>query len=212
MAGCTEAPPSGVQSELELGQYTQAVDQSTRQDTMHDPAKLMVQLETALASYHFKEVVKIARTIDQLALAQDNPIRLRAKSLQLSAEAMLDQLKQVEGTYQIERSTLDTGLKERSFPATGQIDVSFAKRDGLVATIDYQDFGMIDAPRNDTESIRFEPDLSARLAVIGRSCQLRLQPIRFYTDVRRSRRKIGLSIEKNLREQDTKNERFLSIK
>ena len=163
LAGCTEAPPSGVQSELELGQYTQAVDQSTRQDTMHDPAKLMVQLETALASYHFKEVVKIARTIDQLALAQDNPIRLRAKSLQLSAEAMLDQLKQVEGTYQIERSTLDTGLKERSFPASGQIDVSFAKRDGLVATIDYQDFGMVDAPRNDTESIRFEPDLSARL-------------------------------------------------
>ncbi|WP_214721786.1 hypothetical protein [Exiguobacterium sp. s192] len=165
LAGCTEAPSSGVQSELELGQYTQAVDQSTRQDTMHDPAKLMVQLETALASYHFKEVVKIARTIDQLTLAQDNPIRLRAKSLQLSAEAMLDQLKQVEGTYQIERSTLDTGLKERSFPATGQIDVSFAKRDGLVATIDYQDFGMIDAPRNDTESIRFEPDLSARLAL-----------------------------------------------
>lgn len=165
LAGCTEASPSGVQSELELGQYTQAVDQSTRQDTMHDSAKLMVQLETALASYHFKEVVKIARTIDQLALAQDNPIRLRAKSLQLSAEAMLDQLKQVEGTYQIERSTLDTGLKERSFPATGQIDVSFAKRDGLVATIDYQDFGMVDAPRNDTESIRFEPDLSARLAL-----------------------------------------------
>ncbi|WP_026830193.1 hypothetical protein [Exiguobacterium antarcticum] len=165
LAGCTEVPPSGVQSELELGQYTQAVDQSTRQDTMHDPAKLMVQLETALASYHFKEVVKIARTIDQLALAQDNPIRLRAKSLQLSAEAMLVQLKQVEGTYQIERSTLDTGLKERSFPATGQIDVSFAKRDGLVATIDYQDFGMVEAPRNDTESIRFEPDLSARLAL-----------------------------------------------
>ncbi|MCT4780907.1 MULTISPECIES: hypothetical protein [Exiguobacterium] len=165
LAGCTEVPPSGVQSELELGQYTQAVDQSTRQDTMHDPAKLMVQLETALASYHFKEVVKIARKIDQLALAQDNPIRLRAKSLQLSAEAMFVQLKQVEGTYQIERSTLDTGLKERSFPATGQIDVSFAKRDGLVATIDYQDFGMVDAPRNDTESIRFEPDLSARLAL-----------------------------------------------
>ncbi|MDI3235820.1 hypothetical protein QK289_12445 [Exiguobacterium antarcticum] len=165
LAGCTEVPPSGVQSELELGQYTQAVDQSTRQDTMHDPAKLMVQLETALASYHFKEVVKIARTIDQLALAQDNPIRLRANSLQLSAEAMLVQLKQVEGTYQIERSTLDTGLKERSFPATGQIDVFFAKRDGLVATIDYQDFGMVEAPRNDTESIRFEPDLSARLAL-----------------------------------------------
>ena len=163
LTGCSEVPPSGVQSELELGQYTQAVDQSSRKDTMHEPAKLMVQLETALASYHFKEVVKIARTIDQLTLAQDNPIRLRAKSLQLSAEAILDQLKQVEGTYQIERSTLDTGLKERSFPASGQIDVSFAKRDGLVATIDYQDFGMVDAPRNDTESIRFEPDLSARL-------------------------------------------------
>lgn len=163
LAGCTEVRPSGVQSELELGQYTQAVDQSTRQDTMHDPAKLMVHLETALASYHFKDVVKIARKIDQLALAQDNPIRLRANSLQLSAETMLDQLKQVEGTYQIERSTLDTGLKERSFPATGKIEVSFAKRDGLVATIDYQDFGMVEAPRNDTESIRFEPDLSARL-------------------------------------------------
>lgn len=163
LAGCTEVPPSGVQSELELGQYTQAVDQSARQDVMHDPAKLMVQLETALASYHFKEVVKIARKIDQLDLAKDNPIRLRAKSLQLSAETMLDQLKQVEGTYQIERSTLDTGLKERSFPATGQLDVSFAKRDGLIATIDYQDFGMVEAPRNDTESIRFEPDLSARL-------------------------------------------------
>lgn len=163
LVGCTEVRPSGVQSELELGQYTQAVDQSARQDTMHNPAKLMVQLETALASYHFKEVVKIARKIDQLALAQDNPIRLRANSLQLSAETMIDQLKQVEGTYQIERSTLDTGLKERSFPATGQIDVSFAKRDGLVATIDYQDFGIVEAPRNDTESIRFEPDLSARL-------------------------------------------------
>lgn len=160
--GCTTTS-SSVQTELERNQYTQAVDRSTAEDAMHAPARLMVRLEAALASYRLKEAVTLAKTIEQLGLAQDNPIRLQAKSIQLSAEAVLNQLKLAEGTYQIERSTFEKGLEERSLPAAGQLDVVFDKQDGLIATIDYQHFGRRDAPRNGTEYVRFEPDLSARL-------------------------------------------------
>lgn len=164
LMGCSQEP-SRIQDELDLGQYTQAVDQSSSQDPMHDGAQLMVRLETQFASYRFEDSITTARTIEKLPLSQDNPIRLRAKSLQLSAEAMLDRLKQAAGTYQIERSILDNGQEETTFPATGQLNISFGKPHTLLATVQYQHFGMPDAPRSDTETVRFEPDLSARLAL-----------------------------------------------
>lgn len=164
LMGCSEEP-SRIQDELDLGQYTKAVDQATRQDPMDDAAQLMVRLETQFASYHFHDAVTTARKIEQLPLTQDNSVRLRAKSIQLSAEAMIERLKQAAGTYQIERSILDDGLQEQSFPATGQVKVSFGKPHTLLATIQYQQFGTTDATRSDTETVRFEPDLSARLTL-----------------------------------------------
>lgn len=164
LMGCSEEP-SRIQDELDLGQYTKAVDQATRQDPMDDAAQLMVRLETQFASYHFHDAVTTARKIEQLPLTQDNSVRLRAKSIQLSAEAMIERLQQAAGTYQIERSILDDGLEEQSFPATGQVKVSFGKPHTLLATIRYEQFGTADAPRSDTETVRFEPDLSARLAL-----------------------------------------------
>lgn len=164
LMGCSEEP-SRIQDELDLGQYTKAVDQATRQDPMDDAAQLMVRLETQFASYHFHDAVTTARKIEQLPLTQDNSVRLRAKSIQLSAEAMIERLQQAAGTYQIERSILDDGLEEQSFPATGQVKVSFGKPHTLLATIRYEQFGTADAPRSDTETVRFEPDLSARLTL-----------------------------------------------
>lgn len=163
LMGCSEEP-SRIQDELDMGQYTKAVDQATRQDPMDDAAQLMVRLETQFASYHFHDAVTTARKIEQLPLTQDNSVRLRAKSIQLSAEAMIERLKQAAGTYQIERSILDDGLEEQSFPATGQVKVSFGKPHTLLATIQYEQFGTTDATRSDTETVRFKPDLSARLA------------------------------------------------
>jgi len=164
LMGCAEEP-SRIQDELELGQYTQAVDQSSHQDPMHDAAQLMVRLETQFASYRFEDSITTARMIEQLPLTQDNPVRLRAKSIQLSTEEMLDRLKQAAGTYQIDRTLLDDGQEEKAFPATGQLKVSFGKPHTLLATIQYQQFGTTDAPRSVTESVHFEPDLSARLAL-----------------------------------------------
>lgn len=164
LMGCSEEP-SRIQDELDMGQYTKAVDQATRQDPMDDAAQLMVRLETQFASYHFHDAVTTARKIEQLPLTQDNSVRLRAKSIQLSAEAMIERLQQAAGTYQIERSILDDGLEEQSFPATGQVKVSFGKPHTLLATIRYEQFGTTDEPRSDTETVRFEPDLSARLTL-----------------------------------------------
>ncbi|MGE6553809.1 hypothetical protein [Exiguobacterium artemiae] len=163
LMGCAQEP-SRIQDELDLGQYTKAVDQSIRQDPMDDAARLMVRLETQFASYRFDDTIITARMIEQLPLTQDNPVRLRAKSIQLSAEAMIDRLTQATGTYQIERSILDDGQEEKTFPATGQLKVSFGKPQTLLATVQYQQFGTTDALRSDTETVRFEPDLSARLS------------------------------------------------
>ncbi|MCK2156234.1 hypothetical protein [Exiguobacterium sp. 17-1] len=126
LMGCAQEP-SRIQDELDLGQYTKAVDQSIRQAPMDDAARLMVRLETQFASYRFDDTIITARMIEQLPLTQDNPVRLRAKSIQLSAEAMMDRLTQATGTYQIERSILDDGQEEKPFPATGQLKVSFGK-------------------------------------------------------------------------------------
>ncbi|WP_029331589.1 hypothetical protein [Exiguobacterium oxidotolerans] len=65
LIGCT-SDPTQIQDELEHYQYTKAVDLSTDQDEMNEPARLMVQLEQALASYRLQDVVTISKKLNSL--------------------------------------------------------------------------------------------------------------------------------------------------
>ncbi len=144
---------SKIQDQFEQQTYTRAVEQS-KQDIDEPAARLMVQLERQLAGYQLRDVLKTAEAIERLQLATDHPVRKRAEAIALSARETLQQVKQFEGTYEVERSTLE----DEPFDGTGRIHVSFDEQDT---------FGLPDALRNDEEIIRFEPDLSARVSLSG---------------------------------------------
>jgi len=75
----------------------------------------------------------------------------------------LQQVKQFEGTYEVERSTLE----DEPFDGTGRIHVSFDEQDTFIVTLRFDQFGLPDALRNDEEIVRFEPDFSARVSLSG---------------------------------------------
>jgi len=149
---------SRIQEQLEQQTYTRAVERS-EQDIDEPAAQLMVQLERQLAGYQLRDVLKTAEAIEHLQLTTDHPVRKRAEAIALSAKEMLKQVKQFEGTYEVERSILE----DEPFDGTGRIHVSFDKQDTFIAMIRFEQFGLPDALRNDEEIIRFEPDLSARI-------------------------------------------------
>lgn len=149
---------SRIQEQLEQQTYTRAVERS-EQDIDEPAAQLMVQLERQLAGYQLRDVLKTAEAIERLQLTTDHPVRKRAEAIALSAKEMLKQVKQFEGTYEVERSILE----DEPFDGTGRIHVSFDKQDTFIAMIRFEQFGLPDALRNDEEIIRFEPDLSARI-------------------------------------------------
>lgn len=153
---------SKIQEQLEQQTYTRAVEQS-KQDIDEPAAQLMVQLERQLAGYQLRDVLKTAEAIERLQLATDHPVRKRAEAIALSARETLQQVKQFEGTYEVERSTLE----DEPFDGTGRIHVSFDEQDTFIATLRFDQFGLPDALRNDEEIIRFEPDLSARVSLSG---------------------------------------------
>lgn len=162
LIGCTP-DTTKIQNELEHYQYTKAVDQSTEQDVMNEPARLMVQLEQALASYRLQDVMTIAKKIEQLPLEDDDTVRERAVAIRLGVDDLLRGLARLEATYYVDRSVLDTGHSEETFDGQGTVTVDFDDKQSLVATLTYHDFGLPDAPRQGAEKIRFEPDLSARV-------------------------------------------------
>ncbi|MEW8976214.1 MAG: hypothetical protein AB2741_08570, partial [Exiguobacterium sp.] len=149
---------SRIQEQLEQQTYTRAVERS-EQDIDEPAARLMVQLERQLAGYQLRDVLKTAEAIERLQLTTDHPVRKRAEAIALSAKEMLKQVKQFEGTYEVERSILE----DEPFDGTGRIHVSFDEQDTFIAMIRFEQFGLPDALRNDEEIIRFEPDLSARI-------------------------------------------------
>lgn len=149
---------SRIQEQLEQQTYTRAVERS-EQDIDEPAAQLMVQLERQLAGYQLRDVLKTAEAIERLQLTTDHPVRKRAEAIALSAKEMLKQVKQFEGTYEVERSILE----DEPFDGTGRIHVSFDEQDTFIAMIRFEQFGLPDALRNDEEIIRFEPDLSARI-------------------------------------------------
>lgn len=149
---------SRIQEQLEQQTYTRAVERS-EQDIDEPAARLMVQLERQLAGYQLRDVLKTAEAIERLQLTTDHPVRKRAESIALSAKEMLKQVKQFEGTYEVERSILE----DEPFDGTGRIHVSFDEQDTFIAMIRFEQFGLPDALRNDEEIIRFEPDFSARI-------------------------------------------------
>lgn len=149
---------SRIQEQLEQQTYTRAVERS-EQDIDEPAARLMVQLERQLAGYQLRDVLKTAEAIERLQLTTDHPVRKRAEAIALSAKEMLKQVKQFEGTYEVERSILE----DEPFDGTGRIHVSFDEQDTFIAMIRFEQFGLPDAVRNDEEIIRFEPDFSARI-------------------------------------------------
>ncbi|HAB34120.1 hypothetical protein RCC94_09920 [Exiguobacterium acetylicum] len=149
---------SRIQEQLEQQTYTRAVERS-EQDIDEPAAQLMVQLERQLAGYQLRDVLKTAEAIERLQLTTDHPVRKRAEAIALSAKEMLKQVKQFEGTYEVERSILE----DEPFDGTGRIHVSFDEQDTFIAMIRFEQFGLPDALRNDEEIIRFEPDFSARI-------------------------------------------------
>lgn len=149
---------SRIQEQLEQQTYTRAVERS-EQDIDEPAAQLMVQLERQLAGYQLRDVLKTAEAIERLQLTKDHPVRKRAEAIALSAKEMLKQVKQFEGTYEVERSILE----DEPFDGTGRIHVSFDEQDTFIAMIRFEQFGLPDALRNDEEIIRFEPDFSARI-------------------------------------------------
>ncbi|WP_329469175.1 hypothetical protein [Exiguobacterium sp. 9-2] len=149
---------SRIQEQLEQQTYTRAVERS-EQDIDEPAAQLMVQLERQLAGYQLRDVLKTAEAIERLQLTTDHPVRKRAEAIALSAKKMLKQVKQFEGTYEVERSILE----DEPFDGTGRIHVSFDEQDTFIAMIRFEQFGLPDALRNDEEIIRFEPDFSARI-------------------------------------------------
>ncbi|WP_313490522.1 hypothetical protein [Exiguobacterium sp.] len=149
---------SRIQEQLEQQTYTRAVERS-EQDIDEPAARLMVQLEQQLAGYQLRDVLKTAEAIERLQLTTDHPVRKRAEAIALSAKEMLKQVKQFEGTYEVERSILE----DEPFDGTGRIHVSFDEQDTFIAMIRFEQFGLPDALRNDEEIIRFEPDFSARI-------------------------------------------------
>lgn len=149
---------SRIQEQLEQQTYTRAVERS-EQDIDEPAAQLMVQLERQLAGYQLRDVLKTAEAIERLQLTTDHPVRKRAEAIALSAKEMLKQVKQFEGTYEVERSILE----DEPFDGIGRIHVSFDEQDTFIAMIRFEQFGLPDALRNDEEIIRFEPDLSARI-------------------------------------------------
>ncbi|ASI36380.1 MULTISPECIES: hypothetical protein [unclassified Exiguobacterium] len=163
LIGCTSDPTTQIQDELDNNQYTKAVDLSTDQDEMNEPARLMVQLEQALASYRLQDVVTISKKIEQLNLPDDHTVRERAVSIRLGVDALLQDLSRLEATYRVDRSLLDTGVSEEKFDGQGDIEIRFDDEHSLIATFLYDDFGMKEAPRQGTDEIRFEPDLTARV-------------------------------------------------
>ncbi|WP_214847249.1 hypothetical protein [Exiguobacterium sp. s193] len=162
LIGCTP-DTTKIQNELEHYQYTKAVDQSTEQDVMNAPARLMVQLEQALASYRLQDVMTIAKKIERLPLEDEDTVRERAVAIRLSADALLRDVARLEATYTIDRSVLDTGHSQENFDGQGTVTVDFDDEQSLIATLTYHDFGLPDASRQGTESVRFDPDLSARV-------------------------------------------------
>ncbi len=157
LSGCKETP-SNVQREMENDAYTQVVERATTEQDSQ-AAQTMVKLEQQFASYHFKEVIRTARTIEQSDLAPDHPIRERAQLIEQTAQEKIKQVRQFEGTYEVERSTFEN----EPFEGSGRIHVSFDSRNTFVASLQFDHFGTAGSFRNDTEVIRFEPDLSARL-------------------------------------------------
>lgn len=149
---------SRIQEQLEQQTYTRAVERS-EQDIDEPAARMMVQLERQLAGYQLRDVLKTAEAIERLQLTTDHPVRKRAEAIALSAKEMLKQVKQFEGTYEVERSILE----DEPFDGTGRIHVSFDEQDTFIAMIRFEQFGLPDALRNDEEIIRFEPDFSARI-------------------------------------------------
>lgn len=149
---------SRIQEQLEQQTYTRAVERS-EQDIDEPAAQLMVQLERQLAGYQLRDVLKTAEAIERLQLTTDHPVRKRAEAIALSAKEMLKQVKQFEGTYEVERSILE----DEPFDGTGRIHVSFDEQDTFIAMIRFEQFGLPDALRNDEEIIRFEPDFFARI-------------------------------------------------
>ncbi|WP_426272365.1 hypothetical protein [Exiguobacterium sp. R-17] len=149
---------SRIQEQLEQQTYTRAVERS-EQDIDEPAAQLMVQLERQLAGYQLRDVLKTAEAIERLQLTTNHPVRKRAEAIALSAKEMLQQVKQFEGTYEVERSILE----DEPFDGTGRIHVSFDEQDTFIAMIRFEQFGLPDALRNDEEIIRFEPDFSARI-------------------------------------------------
>lgn len=149
---------SRITEQLEQQTYTRAVEQA-KEDIDEPAARLMVTLERQLASYQLRDTWKTAEAIERLPLAADHPVRLRAEAIGLSAKETLQQVKGYEGSYEVERSTLE----DEPFDGTGQIHVSFDEQDTFIATLRFDHFGVPGALRDDEEIIRFEPDFSARV-------------------------------------------------
>jgi hypothetical protein len=164
---------SRIQGQLEQQTYTRAVER-WEQDIDELAARLMVQLERQLAVYQLRDVLKTAEAIERLQLTTDHPVRKRAEAIALSAKEMLQQVEQFEGTYGVERSTLE----EELFDGTGRIHVSFDEQDTFIAMIRFEQFGVPDALRNDEEIIRFEPDFSARINLSEGQVSYRFAPSR----------------------------------
>jgi hypothetical protein len=164
---------SRIQGQLEQQTYTRAVERS-EQDIDEPAARLMVQLERQLAGYQLRDVLKTAEAIERLQLTTDHPVRKRAEAIALSAKEMLQQVEQFEGTYGVERSTLE----DEPFDGTGRIHVSFDEQDTFIAMIRFEQFGVPDALRNDEEIIRFEPDFSARINLSEGQVSYRFAPSR----------------------------------
>ena len=162
LIGCT-SDTTKIQNELEHYEYTKAVDQSTEQDVMNEPARLMVRLEQALAGYRLQDVMTIAKKIEQLPLEDEDTVRERAVAIRLGVDDLLRDIARLEATYYVDRSVLDTGHSEENFDGQGTVTVDFDDEQSLIATLTYDDFGLPDAPRQGTETIRFDPDLSAHV-------------------------------------------------
>lgn len=157
LSGCME-DPSNVRTEMENAAYTQVVERADDEQDIQ-AAQLMVELEQQFASYHFKEVVRTAREIEQFDLTPNHPIRKRAQLMKHTVQEKIKQAQQLEGTYEVERSKFEN----EAFEGSGRIRVSFDSRDTFVASLQFDHFGTAGSYRNDTEVIRFEPDFSARI-------------------------------------------------
>jgi len=154
-------------ADMQAGSYAKASSRMSKNELtakdkqLQAQAQAMLELEQALASYHFDEATVLAERVMSLRDADLQTTR-KAHAIQISVEEMLAELDQAEGTYVVDHAFERTGTETRPIKGEGKVAVDFG--DQLIATFVFTDYGVSSSkqPLKDARrTLRFTPELQA---------------------------------------------------